>query len=139
TQFVLSVGLIIATIVVSYQLKYVREKDLGFDKEHVFSFGLTQQLHDHYDAAAAELNKQPGVLGVASSNNNVAGVNSTTSDTYWNGKENGRTFLIHPNCVDQHFIPLLKMKMALGSNFSGSKTDSTHFILNETAVKEAGI
>ncbi|HYK47351.1 MAG TPA: ABC transporter permease, partial [Parafilimonas sp.] len=139
TQFIFSVGLIIATIVVSYQMKFVREKNLGFDKEHVFSFTLTQQLHDHFDAALAELRKQPGISGIASSGNSIAGVNSTTGDTYWNGKKEGSTFLIHPNSIDQNFIPLLKMHMVSGQNFTGSKEDSTHFILNETAVRQAGI
>ena len=33
----------------------------------------------------------------------------------------------------------MKMKMVAGNNFTGSKADSAHFILNETAVKQAGI
>jgi putative ABC transport system permease protein len=138
-QFVFSVGLIIGTIVIGDQLKYIREKDLGYNKEHVFSFGLRSEMHDHYDAARDKLLKQPGIIGVASSNNSVIGVGSTTGDTYWEGKEAGRTFLIHPNRIDQYFIPLLKMQMVEGSNFEGSKSDSVHFILNETAVKQAGI
>src|SRR5688572_20574692 len=55
TQFVFSAGLIIATIVISSQLKYMREKDLGFDKECVFSFGLTKEVSEHYEAAKTEL------------------------------------------------------------------------------------
>ena len=138
-QFVFSVGLIMGTIVIAAQLKYIREKDLGFDKEHVFSFQLRNEMHDHYDAARNELLKQPEILDIASSNNSIAGINSTTGDTYWNGKEEGRTFLIHPNSIDENFIPLLKMQMIAGNNFTGSKSDSAHFILNETAVKQAGI
>lgn len=34
-QFVISIGLVVATLVVTHQLAYMREKDLGFDKEHV--------------------------------------------------------------------------------------------------------
>jgi len=139
TQFVFSVGLIIGTIVIGSQLKYIREKDLGFDKEHVFSFGLRGELHDHFDAVRNELLQQPGILSVASANSNIAGVNSTTGDTYWDGKEEGRTFLIHANTIDEKFIPFFKMKMAAGNNFTGSKADSVNFILNETAVKQAGI
>lgn len=139
TQFVFSVGLIIATIVISYQMQYVRNKDLGFDKEYVFSFGLRDQLHTHFDAVRNELLKQPGILAVASSNNSVVGANSTTGDTWWEGKETGRVFLIHANGVDRDFIPLLKMKMVAGDNFTGAKTDSAHFVLNEAAVKQAGI
>ncbi len=41
--------------------------------------------------------------------------------------------------MNENFIPLLKMKLVAGNNFTGSKADSAHFILNETAVKQAGI
>ncbi len=78
-------------------------------------------------------------MGIASSDNNIVGVNSTTGDTYWEGKEENRTFLIHTNCIDKDLVPLLKLKMVAGNNFTGSKADSLHFILNETAVKQAGI
>ncbi len=139
TQFVFSAGLIIATIVISYQLNYMREKDLGFNKEHVFSFGLTKEISEHYEAARTELLKQPGITGVAASSNNLAENDASTSDTDWDGKEEGRMFIVHPNAVDQDFIPLLKMKIVAGNNFTGTKSDSAHFILNETAVKQAGI
>ena len=139
SQFIFSVSLIIATIVISGQLKYVRQKDLGFDKEHVFAFGLKDEMHNHFEAFRNELSKQPGILGIASINGTVAGVNGTTGDTYWEGKELNRTFLIHPNAIDKDLIPLLKMKIVQGSNFTGSPADSAHFILNETAVKQAGI
>jgi putative ABC transport system permease protein len=41
--------------------------------------------------------------------------------------------------IDEQFIPSLKIKLAEGSNFTGTKLDSAHFILNETAVRMAGI
>lgn len=139
TQFVFSAGLIIGTIVISYQLNYMREKDLGFNKEYVFSFGLTKEISEHYEAAKTELLKLPGITGIAASNNNLVGSDASTSDTDWDGKEEGRMFIIRPNAVDQDFIGLLKMKMVAGNNFTGTKSDSAHFILNETAVKQAGI
>ncbi|MEJ7684821.1 MAG: FtsX-like permease family protein [Segetibacter sp.] len=139
SQFVFSVGLIIATIVISRQLRYIREKDLGFNKEYVFSFGLKKEWYGHMDAARNELLKQPGVLDVAFSDNNIAGVNGTTGDTYWEGKAEKRAFLINPINIDEHFIPLLKMQLVEGHNFTGSKADSAYVILNETAIKETGI
>lgn len=139
TQFVFSVALIISTIVIGLQLKYVREKDLGYDKEHIFSFFIRQELFDHFAAARTELLKNPGVLEVSSSTSPIVGVNTTTGDTDWEGKEAGSTFLVHANGVDEHFIPLFKINMAEGKNFTGAKSDSAHVILNETAVKEAGI
>jgi putative ABC transport system permease protein len=138
-QFVFSTGLIVGTLIIGLQLKYIRNKDLGMDKEHVFSFSLSGGLHDHYDAARQELLRQPGVLGVAGFNSGVAGDNGSTGDTWWEGKPANTLFLIHPNGVDQSLIPLLKIQLTAGSNFTGSKADSSHLILNETAVRKAGI
>ena len=117
----------------------MREKDLGFDKEYVFSFGLTKEINGHYESVKTELLKQPGISGIAASNNNLAEIDASTTDTDWDGKEDGRMFAVRPNAVDHDFIPLLKMKIVAGNNFTGSKSDSAHFILNETAVKQAGI
>ena len=139
TQFVFSVALITATIIISQQLKYIREKDLGYNKENVFKVPLKEELQNHYDAVRAELLKQPGISGIATSGNSIVGSYSSTGDTYWEGKETGRTFLVQTNAIDQNFIPLLNLKLQAGSNFTGGKGDSASFILNETAVKEAGI
>ncbi len=139
TQFVFSVGLIAGTIIIGLQLKYIREKNLGLDKDHVFSVSLNGQLHDHFEAVQQELLKQPGILAVATADNAIAGVSSTTGDTYWDGKAPNTTFLIHPNGIDRQLIPLLKMQLAAGKNFTGTPSDSACVILNETAVRQAGI
>lgn len=139
TQFVFSVALIISTIVIALQLKYIREKNLGFDREHVLSVPLRDEMVQHYDAVRGELLKMPGVVDVSSGNDSPTAIYQTTGDTDWEGKPENSTFLIHATAIDRHQIPLFKMQMAAGANFTGSKSDSTHIILNETAVKEAGI
>ncbi|MFT3935016.1 MAG: ABC transporter permease [Chitinophagaceae bacterium] len=139
TQFIFSIVLIIGTIAINKQLQYIKEKDLGYNKEHVFSFNLTKDLHDHYDAVRNELMKDPSITGIASSDGSVIGINGTTGDTYWDGKPADASLFINVNGIDQNFIPLLKMKMAAGANFSGVPADSAHFILNEAAIKQAGI
>jgi putative ABC transport system permease protein len=139
TQFVFSVALIISTIVISLQLKFIREKDLGYNKEHVFSFNMQEKMIPHFQAVRNELMKSRGVVDVSFANSNIVGVNGTTGDTDWDGKDPNRNFLIHGNAIDQHFIPLFNIKMAEGTNFTGVRSDSAHIILNETAVKEAGI
>ena len=52
-----SVALITATIIISQQLKYIRGKDLGYNKENVFKVPLKEELQNHYDAVRAELFK----------------------------------------------------------------------------------
>jgi putative ABC transport system permease protein len=139
TQFVFSVALIISTTVISLQLKYLREKNLGYDREHVLYVPIREEIYSHYSAVRTELKKMPGIKDVASADNSVTDINGTTGDTYWEGKPENSTFLIHPTGIDENYIPLLKMQIADGKNFSGGKADSAHFILNETAIKDAGI
>ena len=139
TQFVFSIGLIISTMVIGLQLKYMREKDLGYDKEHVFSFNIRDEMMNHYPAIRSELLQSPGVVNVSRASSNIIGVSNSTSDTDWDGKDPNRAFIVHPTAIDEQFVPLFNIKMVAGKNFTGSKSDSAHILLNETAVRESGI
>lgn len=139
TQFAFSVMLIAGTFTIGKQLHYIRSKQLGYDKEHVFTFPM-RDMTKHYDAVKANLLKQPGVLAVTRSNNdNLLDIGNQTGNNDWDGKGANETFMLHPMSIDKDFIPFFKMKMATGDNFTGAIADSSHVILNETAVREAGI
>ena len=138
TQFIFSVGLIISTLIINGQLKYIREKELGFDKSYVFSFGM-RDMQKNYEAVRAELLSQPGVHGIASSYGNLMSMDNTTSDTNWDGKNPKESFLIHPMYIDKYYTNFFKLKMAAGTGFTGLASDTAHYVLNETAVREAGI
>jgi putative ABC transport system permease protein len=134
-QFVFSVVLIIGTIVVTGQLNYIRSKDLGYDKTHVFSSWM-REMGKHYDAVKAELLKQPGITAVTRSNQNIVRFGGFSGDTEWDGKAPGQTLIIHPMAIDKDFMLFFKMKLMEGTGFTGSVNDTAHYILNETAVKE---
>lgn len=138
SQFVISVVLIIATIVVALQLKYFREKDLGYDREHVLTLQMRPEMESHSDVVREQLKKMKGVSDVSFAMANISGEMPSTGDTEWQGKEKDRTFLIHANGVDERFVPLFQISILAGRNFRG-RSDSASFILNETAVREAGI
>lgn len=137
-QFVFSVILIISTIIIARQLSYVRNKQLGYDRTYVFTMRL-RNMFGHYDAVRNELLKQPGITGVASAGGNVISLGSTTGDTDWDGKEPNSAFIITQLSMDKEFMPMMKMELKEGKGFTGSPADSTHYILNETAVKKMGL
>ena len=84
--------------------------------------------------------KQPGILDVTQSNSdNIINIENQTGDTEYDGKGANETFMVHPMAVDKDFIPFFKLKMQQGNNFTGAVADSSHVILNETAVREAGV
>lgn len=137
-QFVFSVAMIAGTLIVGLQLNYVQEKALGYEKKHVFSFDI-KAIGKNYETAKAELLKQPGVLEISCSENPIVNLDRTTGDTDWDGKDPEQGFMIHPLTVDEDFLSLFRIELIAGRGFTGAASDSSHYILNETAVREAGI
>ncbi|PWT99075.1 MAG: hypothetical protein C5B52_11240 [Bacteroidetes bacterium] len=135
-QFCISVILIVGTLVVGNQLKYIQSKELGYDKENVLSFPVIRMYH-HLDAVRDDLLNQPGITGVTWSNANIISYGNQTGDNSWDGKENGETLMLNPMNIHKDFIPFFKMQLVEGKNFEGTGSDSTHFILNESAVRAA--
>ena len=138
-QFSFSIMLITSTITIGKQLKYIREKNLGYDKENVFSFWM-RNIDSHYEAAKAELLQQPGILGVTESGINIINSGTGTSDADWDGKRpDQQSFTIGQMPVERNFLEVMGIQLAEGKGFTGTPADSSNFILNETAIKVAGI
>jgi putative ABC transport system permease protein len=137
-QFTFSMALISGTFIISQQLKYIQSKNLGYDKENVIAFYMGG-MSNHFDAVKNELLKQPDVKGVTRASANPINIGQQTGSNEWDGKQEGETMMMRPISIDENFIPFFKMKFAEGNNFTGAVSDSTHFILNETAVQTARI
>jgi putative ABC transport system permease protein len=138
TQFTVSIGLMIATVVIARQLKYIRERDPGYDRSQVFTL-RGRELMGHAKAVSAELVAEPAIAGVATAGFSVVDNDNSTGGVDWDGKIPNSMFIIAPMAIDERFIPLMNIKFAEGGNFTGSPVDSVHFILNETAVRMTGI
>jgi len=138
-QFSFSILLITSTIIIGKQLKYIREKNLGYTKENVFSFWM-RNVDNHYEASKAELLRQPGILGVTESGVDIINSGTGTSDADWDGKRpDQQSFTIGQMPVERNFLEVMGIKLAEGKGFTGTPADSSNFILNETAIKETGI
>ena len=138
TQFAFSIVLIIGTIVITSQLKYIRSKNLGYDRTDVISIWM-RDMSPHYDAAKAELLREPGISGVTRSATNIVRTFAFFSDADWDGKDVKQSIIFHPIGIDKDFIPFFKMNLVQGASFTDAPTDTMHFILNEMAIKEMGI
>ncbi len=139
-QFAISVILLVCTIIMSSQMGFMKKKDLGYDKSYVFSVPLTQEVVDHIDAVKAELQKQRGIVNVSTCDAyDLTNIGSSTGDIDWKAKPAKSNMMITQVTIDKNFIPTMKMQFIEGGNFSGMPSDSNHYILNETAVKEMAL
>jgi len=138
-QFSFSIMLITSTIIIGKQLTYIREKNLGYDKENVVSIWM-RNIDKHYEVAKAELLQQPGILGVTESGVDIVDAHSSSSDIEWDGKRpDQQTFDIGQMPVERNFLEVMGIQLIEGKGFTGTPADSSNFILNETAIKAAGI
>ncbi|GAA4902313.1 ABC transporter permease [Mucilaginibacter defluvii] len=138
-QFSVSVVLIVGTLIIGRQMNFIRNKNLGYDKENVFSFAMRTDMQKHYEAVKAELLKQPGVLSVTRLGANIINSEGWTGDNDWEGKEATSNLLFRPVQVDETSMPFFKFPIVTGKGFTGAVADSTHFIVNETALKAMGL
>ncbi|MEX6687131.1 ABC transporter permease [Danxiaibacter flavus] len=133
-QFGFSMILITGTLIIGKQLSYIHSKELGYDKDHVLSMSMID-MSKHIDAVKADLLTQPGISNVTWADANIIFYGGQTGSNSWDGKQNGETLMISPIKTDKDFMSFFKMQLKEGSGFTGAVADSTHFILNETAVQ----
>jgi ABC-type antimicrobial peptide transport system permease subunit len=139
-QFTISVVLIVCTIIMSSQMKFIKNKNLGYDKSYVFSVPLPQGVVDHISSVKTELAKQTSVLNVAAADAyNFSNVSGATGDLDWKAKPANTSLMITQIAADKDFIPTMKIKFLEGKNFTGTPADSAYYILNETAVTQMGL
>lgn len=138
TQFSFSIILIIGTIIITGQLNYVRQKGVGYDKDQVITLWM-RDMAGHYESAKAELLTSPAIKAVTRSNQNIIAYFGFTGAVDWDGKDPNNNMIMHPIVVDKDLVSFFKMPLVEGKSFSGTKADSLHFILNETAIKQMGI
>jgi putative ABC transport system permease protein len=138
-QFFISVALIIGTIVVYQQMKYIQNKDLGYNKEQLITIPNSYALGKNEQVFKQQMLQDPRIANATTSWYKPAGPsNYNNALAYPQGNDklivNGVEY--H---VDENYIPTLGMKMVSGRNFSKEfATDSTGIILNETAVHAFG-
>jgi len=139
-QFFISITLIIGTIIIYNQLNYIRDREIGYNRDQVLVVNNTYVLDKQIKTFRQEMLKIPGVQSAA-----VAG--SLPAETGYN--QNGwfkdptldakQVTIATDFYVDQYYIPTLGMHMAAGRNFSlDFPTDSTAVIINETAARFLG-
>jgi putative ABC transport system permease protein len=139
-QFVISISLIIGTTIILNQLNYMKNTNLGFDKEKVLVVEIMDQsILQSLDSIKAELKRIPGVFNVAASSI-VPGQFPDNQPFIPEGFSEKQAQIMESINVDHDFIPTLGIEIVDGRNFSAEfKTDPEEAVLiNETAAKKFG-
>jgi len=143
-QFFISIGLIVSTLVIYRQLHYIRNKEVGFNRDQVLV------IHDTWPLGRdGSTNFRKDLLTLAGVTNATVTPDIPTVDgQYWQqgwfpdaSLDARKAILMTTLRVDDHYIPTLGMQMIKGRNFDLAQfpTDSTGIILNEAAIATLGV
>ena len=132
-QFMISAGLIACTFIIFSQLKYIREKKLGFNKENSIAIFLRNDEIKRNAKSLKEEFSQLAPVESASLASSIPGMSLNGSSYFPEGYDDD-AWLVYEFDVDEDFIRnTFKMKLLSGRNFSAEfPTDSSAVIINET-------
>lgn len=139
-QFSISIFMLIGTLVIYQQMQYVRNADLGFDKDQVVNFTLNRNSSERWETLRTELLKNPNIANASTSMvvpGNGFGKNVMSVETNDGVME---TYGVDWFGVDYDYVDVLGIEMVAGRNFSREFTSdtATAVLVNESMVERMG-
>ena len=140
-QFTLSILIAISAIFMYKQLKFLQEKELGFNKDNLICIPMARSMRPKYYALKRELEKETLIQGVTASMQNPVMLGSNSGGASWEGKDPEKSVLIGTNGIDYDYLSTMKMELVSGRDFSRDYTadlarDTTgNFLVNEEVAK----
>lgn len=141
-QFAIAVVLIVSTIVVNYQLRFIKNRDIGFNKRNLMYIEMPKigDLRNNYEALKASLIQRPYITDYTLVDHLPTNVTSATNNVNWIGKDPRQQILFPHIGIDGRFIKTFGMHLLAGRSFDDQiPSDDNNYVLNERAVKQMGM
>jgi putative ABC transport system permease protein len=138
-QFSLALAMIVSTLVVTQQLMFIKNKDIGFNKDQIMLIKMNDEASDKYDQLKTALLSESNVIGVAGSGQRLG---NNFHQWGFKAKVDSGIINITPSnvLVDYDYLDVYGIKLVAGRNFSKdyAEDDGLSFIINEAFAKELG-
>ena len=134
-QFVISLIMIVGAIVVYRQINFVKQVNLGFEKENMIRLDTKDEVYKNAQAFKEELLSIPGVEKISFAD----GVPGDMSSGMYDVVDGQELDMRHLNC-DPEYLDLMGLQMVSGRNFSDKDEADIGktFMINEAAVRKYG-
>jgi putative ABC transport system permease protein len=136
-QFSISVVLTVSTLVIYNQLRYIQNRNIGFDKENLLYMAMPEvgDLKNNKDAMKATLDQYPDIKNYTFTDNLPTNLTSGFQ-LAWRNMAPGTQVIAYRLRVDEKFASTFGVQMAVGRFFSKDfGGDDSSYVVNETALK----
>lgn len=138
-QFSISIVLIIGVTVISRQVHYVRNTNLGIDRKDVIFTFLDGKLSEQLETFRQELLASPGISAVTSISDNPLSIDGSSGDLNWSGKDPEKMTAVSPIMVGNDFVETMGLRLLEGRDFRSYPADSANYLINESAARLMGM
>jgi len=137
-QFALATIFIVGMLTVSEQMKFIQNKNLGYQKDHLLYVPLVGNVAKNFETFKNKARQMTGIQSVSQMSNRFVKLENTTSGVDWIGKDPDAKAVFTTNAVGYDFTKTMKVNMIRGRDFSRNHADSSNYIINESAMKLIG-
>lgn len=139
-QFVITIILVVATGIVYQQIQFIKNQNLGFDRENLIYVKMNREMFSNYGSLRTELEASDIIENFAISSDLPNNIRSATIGVEWDGKNTAEQPVFRWLFVDENFLKVMSMKVLEGRTFFKElNTDSANYIVNEKALKIMGV
>jgi len=139
-QFTISIFLITSTVLIYRQTGFMKNKDVGYDKQNIYYLRLMGDLSQQYPVLRQVMLRNPYVTHVTGSEHLPSNIGSNTGGVTWDGKDPDFSPLVSITIVDYDYPELIGIPIEKGRPFSPDfpsdllnfSTSSASFLINET-------
>ncbi|QEC78600.1 ABC transporter permease [Mucilaginibacter ginsenosidivorax] len=137
-QFVISIILITGVIIIYSQLNYIKNRDLGFDKDQqiILTFH-TNDTKSKMNALATGLGQLAGVRSISRVSNTFGAEHYFDWGVYLSGMNPAEAVDQQNLYADEHFVQTMGLKLAAGRNLMAG--DSGKVLINEALAKRLSL
>jgi len=136
-QFIASIILISATVVIYKQLQYVKDRDLGYDQDNLVMVNSTPATDKSFDALKNDLLQTGLVSSVNRTSSPITDIYMSTSGIRWVGAPPSSNLVIGFIFTNEDFAQTVRTKILDGRDFRSG--DSNAVVFNKEAIKLMGL
>ncbi len=138
-QFSLTVILTASALVVYNQIEFIRNTEIGYDRQSVISFSARGDLGKNFKSFRDELMQDPGVESISRASNSLVQVNNQNGSVIWPGKPANSQQFFRTVSVDIDFPETMGLELIEGRFFSVDFNDTLNFVITQKAVEVMGM
>jgi ABC-type antimicrobial peptide transport system permease subunit len=138
-QFAISLLLIIGISVISKQMSFIQNQNLGYDQSHLLQINASGINPQQLESFLGQLKKSPGVENASSLSHPLVGLQSSTIGLKWEGKNPDEQVKFENVSINMGLIETMGFELVDGRSFSPDfGGEDSKIILNEAAVRTIG-